>query len=68
MPTAWHMTSGTCGIETAGRNPFRVDENRVPASEGSRQKTRQPWAMLRNAFGVETIRPRQPWLVRAQFG
>jgi hypothetical protein len=54
-PTARHMTSATCGIEAVGRNPFRVEELFQRAPQGSRQRTRQPWAMLRNAFGVERV-------------
>jgi hypothetical protein len=52
----------TCGIEAAGRNPFRVDEAIPTFAQGSRQERRQPWAMLRNAFGV----PRRPWSARHQ--
>ena len=67
-PRREHMTSGTCGIEAAGRNPFRVEElfRRLP--QGSRQKTRQPWAMLRNAFGVESHRTTETLVGAPQLG
>ena len=48
---------GTRAIEAAGRNPFRVENLFRRSPQGSRKKTRQPWAMVRNAFGVQSFGP-----------
>jgi hypothetical protein len=42
----------TYGIEAVRRNPFRVEHGLTHSPQG-RRGARQPWAMVRNAVGVE---------------
>ena len=51
-PEGVAQNAGPCAIEAAGRNPFRVEHCSGDSPQGSREKMRQPWAMLHNAFGV----------------
>jgi hypothetical protein len=53
-PEGVAQNAGPCAIEAAGRNPFRVEHCSGDSPQGSREKMRQPWAMLHNAFGVES--------------
>ena len=53
-PEGVAQAAGSWAIEPAGRNPIGVENRSGDSAQGSRENMRQPWAMMRKAFGVES--------------